>query len=673
MISRLKNFFKGLARKFLKKTKSGLPNTYDLDAKILRSIRGRKFPKWSQLLQAKHVLSSKEYLVLRLSFLVFLFGLIWISYSYIGKFREEVPAVGGKYIEAVVGYPQLANPVFATVNDVDADITRLVYSGLIRFDEKQEIVTDLADGFEISEDNKTYTFKLKENIKWHDGEQLIARDVVYTFETIQNPAVNSPLFVTFQGVKVEAVGDFTVRFSLNQPSASFLSSLTVGILPEHIWNSVTPERMRLAQRNLQPVGSGPFMFKKFLKNDSGYIYRFELERFANYYGQPPFIKDFVFQFFNEYDGETGAIQALREQKVDGLSFVPSDLYEKVKRKHIILYTLQLPQYNALFFNLDRDVLKDKDLRVALTYALDKERILKEAINDEGQLIDGPILPGFPGYGDGIEKLEYNATKANEILDKKWTKVSAEEYKKTKYDGLLKEWESQNKPPEAINETTTSTENVVNQAQIDYDAAKEKAKTEIEQRLDAEINEAQLFYRKDKEGNFLSMDLTTVETKEFKFVAEMIASFWQEVGVMTNIRLIPARDFSKEVLKNRDYGVLLYGVIIGNDPDQYPFWHSSQVEFPGLNLSKYANRNVDALIEEAQKAKNQEELAEKYKKAQDLILAERPAAFLFMPIYTYASGDKVKGIDTFKIAYPSDRFADIETWYIKTKGKWNFSK
>ena len=143
--------------------------------------------------------------------------------------------------------------------------------------------------------------------------------------------------------------------------------------------------------------------------------------------------------------------------------------------------------------------------------------------------------------------------------------------------------------------------------------------------------------------------------------------------MTNIKYVNSKDFNKEVLKTRDYDVLLYGVIVGNDPNQFPFWHSSQVNFPGLNLSGYINRNADVLLEQAQKESDPDKLIEIYSKLQDIIIAEKPATFLFIPIYTYATSDKVQGIDATRIARPADRFADVNTWFVNTKGKWNFSK
>ena len=635
------------------------------DVALLRRVHGRRFPRLRQIRHVGKILSPSEQLAFRASVAVLALGIVWYGAVFAKQYRVKTPAVGGRYVEAVVGSPELVNPLFAPLNDVDTDIARLVYSGLMRVDKKQRLVPDLAVSYELSEDKKTYTFALREDVVWHDGERFTADDVRFTIETIENADVNSPLYVSFQGVTVEALDEYHVRFTLKEPFAPFLSSLTVGILPEHIWSDVSPERMRLAQRNLQPIGTGPFQFQKLSKDEGGSITSYELARFDKHYRQAPYIKEFVFQFFAAYDGEGGAIQATRRQAVDGLHFVPHDLREQVQRKHIALHTLQLPQYTALFFNQTRDAaLEAADTRAALAVALDKDRVLRESLNGEGQVIYSPILPGFPGYAPEIEKTPYSTEQANALLDKEWIRFPAEEYRTLRKEELLNEWralQATSTEPAAENGTATATTTVP--------ADEEKA---MDAKLDEEIHEAQTFFRKDKDGRLLELELVTTDTNEYRHAAELVAGFWQEIGVKTNLSFIPPKDLSRTALKDRAYDVLLYGVIIGGDPDQYPFWHSSQVAFPGLNLSGYVNRNADALLETARSTAGDDSAsADAYAKFQEIILADRPAVFLYTPTYTYATTDKIKGIELSRISAPADRFADVANWYIKMKGRWKF--
>jgi len=661
----VKNFFSKLKKRLsVKQGQVIAPSHYDV--RLLQQVKGRFWPHWHQLTQINRVLSSFEKKLFKIAFLVLLIGLFWTGSGWVKAHRVEAPTFGGSITEAVVGSPQFINPIFAATNDVDMDISRLVFSGLMRYDEKNRLVPDLAVKYNLSGDNKTYTFELRRDVVWHDNEPFTSKDIVFTFETIQNILVGSPMYVSFQGVKVEAVDDYTVKFTLAEAYSPFLNSLVIGILPEHAWFNVQPEQMRLAQTNIQPVGTGPFMFKKFTKDESGRIYSYELVRFERYYRQLAFLDSFTFQFYSAYDGESGAIQALRNQKVDSLNFVPKNLREKIERKHIVLKVLQLPQYTALFFNqTHNEVLKDKTVRMALAQGLDRERILREAINGEGQVINSPILPDSPGYNAETGKIVYDLTTANTALDKNWPKITAEAYREIRRKEILEELQKNN--PATATTTVSSTSEIVSST-IPVDVELQK---QTEDLLNTELNQAQTFYRRNKDGKLLEIYLVTVGTDEYKQAAGMVAGFWQELGVKIKLDFVSIRDFSKDVLHNRDYDVLLYGEIVGSDPDQYPFWHSSQANFPGFNLAGYVNRNVDTTLQKIRVTTDEKEKTELYKSFQELLVSELPAIFLYMPTYTYALTDNILGVDVTKISQPADRFSEIITWYTKTSGKWNF--
>ena len=669
MIAKLKTRLARAWRK-IKPKKSLVSKRHDFH--VIKQARKRRFPSIKQLLHCKRCFSSKEMTVMRTSMLLLVVGLVWGTVTVMQQYRSEVPAIGGKYIEAIVGEIERINPLFASTNDVDSDITHLVYSGLMRYDNEQNLVPDLAERVEISDDQLTYTFYLRENITWHDGEVFSADDVVFTFDTIVDEEVGSPLRVTFQGIGINSPDERTVVFTLEEPFTPFLSSLTVGIVPAHIWGDMSPERIRLAEANVEPVGTGPYRVKKFTKDDTGYISRYELTRSESYHLKTAFIEDVIFQFYADYGTDTGAIHALRQGNVDGLHFVPTDLKEQTMRKHIMLHTLQLPQYTALFFNQDKEeALQTKEVRMALANALDKDRILREGLGGEGDVIYSPILPGFPGYSNSIEKTPFDAIKANEYLDEaEWEQVPAEEY----IDSILKAQVSERikieglttSTPEVTN--TTSTTSTPELPEINVEERIAEITEEIKTQIEATFNPAQTFYRQ-KDDQVLMIDLVTADTAEYRQAAGLIAGFWQELGILTNIEFVPARDMNREVLKSRDYDVLLYGYIIGSDPDQYPFWHSSQIDFPGLNFSRYVNREADTALENAREATSTQAVATAVESFQTLLLEDMPAVFLYTPTYTYATTDNVHGISLSRIFTPSDRFADITNWYVQTKRVW----
>jgi len=188
-------------------------------------------------------------------------GVLGLAASGVQTFFEEVPREGGLYREAVVGAPQLINPLYAPANEVDTDISRLIFSGLLRYDEHGVLVPDVALSYEINEEQTEYTFLLRSDAIWHDGTPLTINDVLFTYGAIQDPVYASPLRVSFQGVTIAALDDTRIQFVLEKPFAPFLGSLTAGIIPEHIWANIDPRNARLSPFNLKPVGSGPFQFR----------------------------------------------------------------------------------------------------------------------------------------------------------------------------------------------------------------------------------------------------------------------------------------------------------------------------------------------------------------------------------------------------------------------------
>ena len=123
---------------------------------------------------------------------------------------------------------------------------------------------------------------------------------------------------------------------------------------------------------------------------------------------------------------------------------------------------------------------------------------------------------------------------------------------------------------------------------------------------------------------------------------------------------------REVIKPRNYEMLLFGEVLGAIPDPFPFWHSSQKNDPGLNLAIYENKKCDKLLEEARKNLDENLRKEKLEEFQDILIEDAPAVFLYNPDYLYFVSKEIKGVGAAIITDPSQRFSNIEGWYIKTK-------
>ncbi|MBI2476949.1 ABC transporter substrate-binding protein, partial [Candidatus Uhrbacteria bacterium] len=176
-----------------------------------------------------------------------------------------------------------------------------------------------------------------------------------------------------------------------------------------------------------------------------------------------------------------------------------------------------------------------------------------------------------------------------------------------------------------------------------------------------------------DGTHLPVTLTTVEQPETMAVANAIAAQWKAVGVDVTVKTIDSAGFREQVLKDRAYDILLFGTLYGADPDPYPFWHSSQATHPGLNLSQYANRKADDLIEKGRKESDEAVRAETYRALAEMINETLPAIFLYQPTYSYVTSGRIRGIDLNSIVVPADRFGQVHEWYLKKRYRMRFTK
>lgn len=337
--------------------------------------------------------------------------------GYLQRHTHLIPQNGGTYTEAAVGQPRYLNPILAgtNTNGSDVDISRLVYSSLFRLDHNLQLQNDLATDYRLSADNKEYTIHLRSDVTWHDGERFTADDVVFTIRSMQTPEYGSPLERTFEGVEVQKVDDTTVVFKLSQPYAPFLTSLTVGMVPEHVWESIAPKNAALAEQTLKPVGTGPYKFAELAtRRKTGDITHVRVVRNPSYYGQYPHLDEIIFTFFPTHDE---AIQEFVAGNVDGVGFLPLQLQAKVRRHSSLdIHRLLLPQYFGLFFNQQKnDILGDAGVRNALSLGLDRTAIVREALSGEGEALHLPIPAGVFAFNDDIPAPAYDPEAAQQNL------------------------------------------------------------------------------------------------------------------------------------------------------------------------------------------------------------------------------------------------------------------
>ena len=227
-----------------------------------------KFPTREEITIAIHSFNKRWLFVILILFLMVFVATIILLSRINQRFTTTIPASGGSFHEGIIGTPRFVNPVLA-LSDADKDMTKLVYSGLMRKLPNGSFIPDLADAYTVSSDQLTYTFTIKDNIFFHDGASITADDIVFTISTIQDPIIKSPSRLNWEGVTVEKIDSHTIAFKLKQPYAAFLDNTTVGILPSHIWSTIPSEQFSFSDFNITSVGSGPYKITDVEKRSGG--------------------------------------------------------------------------------------------------------------------------------------------------------------------------------------------------------------------------------------------------------------------------------------------------------------------------------------------------------------------------------------------------------------------
>jgi len=543
-----------------------------------------------------------------------------LAYNFWIDHTAPAPDRGGTLTEGVIGTPRYINPILAQTNEVDLDLTRLIFSSLFAAGPNGELNPDLVKEYSLSDDKKTYTIKIKGDVRWQDGEKLTADDVLFTVKAIRDSSYKSPLRANLTGIDAEKVDDLTVKFSLGAPYEPFLENLTFGILPSHIWQYISADNTPLAEYNIKPIGSGPYKLDTITKDKLGKIISLNLAANGNYYGQHPYIQQLTFKFFQD---QQSLVRAINGKQVDATAYLDSDGASQIAKANLKNHVLETPRYFAVFFNQDKSkTLPDKNVRLALNYLTDKDRLVKDALNGNGQKIETPIPP---------------------VLEK-----SVADTKIYKFDPSYAE--------------TILTNSGWNSGQDNFRAKQITVKV-----YDKKTRKTQVVVTNTTP---LEITLTTGDSPEFQKIAETLRSQWQQGGVKVDLKFLKPADIQLAI-KNRDYEALLFGEILNLDPDPYIFWHSSETKDPGLNLALYANSDADKLLESARQEFDPVKKEVLLAKFQADVVNDAPAIFLFNPYSSYWLRPDLQGFDGKIITMPADRFSGIENWYLATKRVWKW--
>lgn len=362
-------------------TQSNLPPIFPLRFKL---------PSLRQLLHCYRVFNNFEKQLLTVALSLLVASTVWFTALQVGATLVSVPIKGGTYTEALIGQPQFVNPIYAPLSSVDTDLSALVFTPLMRYDEQLNLQPALLSNLAADTTGTLYTATLAPNYVWHDGEPVTTADIAFTFEKIIDPQVRSPLAETFKTVKVTAVDAQTVTFKLAAPYPDFPHTLNTGVIPKHIWEKIPVENWRTSDINTQPIGNGLWQFASSKTNNDGYITTYTL-RHTTQNNITPNIDKLVFAFFTD---ELAATSALQARAVQGL-FVGAGVSTKAsdQQSGMTYHELASTSATGIFFNLGKTgILADKRVRQALSLAIDRRQLVVDTL-------EGSATPLFSAIPD----------------------------------------------------------------------------------------------------------------------------------------------------------------------------------------------------------------------------------------------------------------------------------
>ncbi len=464
----------------------------------------------------------------------------------------------------------------------DSNVQCMIFSFLVIPDEELNYVGDLADNWDISEDGTVYTFHLKEGVKWHDGEDFNADDVVFTLTSLAAPTYNGGndgRVMSIVGAAdyqagtadsvsgIKKVDDYTVEITLEAPNAAFLSNMYTSILPEHILANEDPGAWGQNDFNRAPIGTGKYKFVEWKAGQ--YI---SLERNEDYYGQKPTIRNVTVQF----GADTTLVAALLNGEIDVLYNLAASEVENVEAMDgVSAYTYE--QMTVTYIGLNQLVESLSDLRVrqALSYGIDKEALISTVYGEGKAYICDDVFPGNHwSHSESVTKYEYNPEKAKALLEEAGYTMNAS-------TGI---------------------------------------------------------YEKDGQPLHLTYDMST--STDGRSIAALIQQQWKEIGVDMEVieqdfavlayeKLLPGEASEETTADSFQCYTLGFGVEA--DPQEYNEYFSTSTGAGSWNFIHYSNPQVDQLFKDQLLLSDPDERAECFHQIADLISQDIP----WIPLYNRA--------------------------------------
>ncbi len=517
--------------------------------------------------------------------------------------------------EAVVGCAKKLNPLLAGYNQVDRDITSLIFEGLTTTNAYGEPAPGLAASWSSSSDGLTYVVRLRPDVRWQDGIPFTSADVLFTMSLMQDPAFpgQTDLHNFWQTVEVDSIDEYTVRFRLAQPLAAFLDYLRIGIVPEHALRGAAGASLSTHPFNLNPIGTGPYQFDGLI--GGGSLAGVRLRLAATYHerpeGQDGFaLTQIVFHCTSSFNDAIAAFQRGEVNSVSELS--PEALHQVSALTQLTTYTAWRPAFGAVIYNWQRGEVgyfRDPRMRKALTQSVDRAALVNKWLAGRAVPADSPIVPGsWANYPD-VSCPAYDPTAATTALS-----------------------QVQIHPTPVAEAASAST--------ADPGVTVPPAPTSPPE------------YR---------FELLVSNDPALTNMATDIVNAWNAIGLKTSVVVVDTPTFKERLVAGSfDAALVELNLAPNADPDPYSLWRQTPKD-GGLNFGGMNERRLSELVEAARREVNGVYRVELYREFQRLFCERAAALLLYYPIYAYGADFRIVGIQLGFMSNPSDRFRTIKDW------------
>jgi peptide/nickel transport system substrate-binding protein len=323
------------------------------------------------------------------------------------------PAYGDTLVEASIGDISGLIPNI-TSDSASHEVGGLIYSNLVRTNKDLEVEGELAERWDISKDELTITFHLRKGAKWHDGEEVTADDVDFTYRYMIDPKTPTAYAESFRQVRrAEVVDRYTYRVTYEKPYAPGLLSWGIWILPRHIlepaWKAGVD--LRTSQQNRHPIGSGPYRFMEWKTGE-----KIVLESNHDYFEGRPYINRVVYRIIPD---PSTIFMELKAKNIDMAGLTPIQFRRQTEypafQKAFYRYQYLSNGYTYLGFNLRDPRFQDRRVRQAIANAIDKQEIIDGILLGLGRPAVGPYKPGTWWYKSDVKTFPFDPGRAKALL------------------------------------------------------------------------------------------------------------------------------------------------------------------------------------------------------------------------------------------------------------------